>query len=367
MGIQILDAEADAGAWRRALEGLPSDLQDPYFLPEYVALHRFEPETRAVLFSYSRSGEVWIYPFLLQPINRIGNYPMERTWFDIETAYGYGGPLASTGDAGFVAEAHRAFTEWCREQGVVAEFVRLHPLLENQRWLDPKVQLDLDRETVSISLADGAADDIPMDQGARYMVRRAERSGVEVSAFPPQDHFQSFVQLYTRSMERIDADQYYFFSDDYFAGLSRLVDQNGLLLAAQVDDRWVGAAVFLAGPSRLHYHLAATDSENRVPGVMNLLLYTAAQLAARNGLRQLHLGGGRTRMLDDSLLRFKQSIGTDSHSFYVGKRIHDSDSYFRLRALWEESYPSLVQKYGQRLLCYRYRDEQPNRQEVWRT
>jgi len=157
-------------------------------------------------------------------------------------------------------------------------------------------------------------------------------------------------------MDRLGVDAYYHFNEDYFLGLAQLVQNSGLLLAAVQDEEWVAAAVFLKGSTWLHYHLSAADPDKRVPGATNRLLYTAAQVGSQRGLKRLHLGGGRTSMPDDSLLKFKRSMATDSHSFYIGKRIHNPDVYALLRKLWEQCYPSLRPKYSDRLLCYRYRE-----------
>lgn len=59
-------------------------------------------------------------------------------------------------------------------------------------------------------------------------------------------------------------------------------------------------------------------------------------------------------MPDDPLLQFKESMATSSHEFYVGKRVHNREVYETLREQWSQQYPSLVPKYGERLLCYRY-------------
>ncbi|HEV7860361.1 MAG TPA: GNAT family N-acetyltransferase [Pyrinomonadaceae bacterium] len=356
MAIEILDAVVDARGWRGWLGKLPPGLRDIYFEPDYAALHRFHEGTRARLFAYEDAGQRWLYPFLLRPIERIGEHALAEKWFDIETPYGYGGPLASTQDAEFLASAQRAFTEWCLETKVVAEFVRLHPLLRNERWVDPLMEVVYDRETVSLNLKGFDAlgvDELPFDKMTRYMLRRAAGPGMSIEACPAEEYFGEFVRLYRLTMERLDADDYYYFSEDYFAGLRRLICDAGWLLAVKQDGECVAAALFLKGQRWLHYHLSASDPERRVPGATNALIYRAALLGSREGFEVLHLGGGITQATDDSLLKFKRKMGTDAHAFYTGRRIHQPRVYALLREMWANAYPSLVQRYGRRLLCYR--------------
>jgi hypothetical protein len=306
------------------------------------------------MFAYQNSENVWVNPFLLPPITHIGTRSVDQSWFDIETPNGYGGPLSSTGDTGFLSEAHAAFTDWCAATGVVAEFVRLHPLLDNQRWLDPLVDVRHDRETLSIGLANLDSDYSPSDPSARNKLRRAKRLGVQVSVYSPLDHIGRFQEMYSQTMERRDADEFYYFDTDYFQNLAQLVNDSGKMLVAEIEGDWVAAAVFLKGPKYLHYHLAAWDNDKQAPGATNHMLATAAQLGHEQGLTKLHLGGGRTSDPDDSLFSFKHSMATDSHHFNIGLRVHDQAAYSSLCDLWRQEFPSLESKYGSRLLCYRY-------------
>jgi len=357
VNVQVFDAVHDAEAWRRTLGRLPAAMQDVYFQPEYLALHQGHPDSRAAMFAYCQSEHIWVNPFLLQPITKIGTHSVEQPWFDIETPNGYGGPLSSTDDAEFLSEAHAAFTEWCGATGIVAEFVRLHPLLENQRWLDPLVEVRHDRETVSISLADIDPEYTPSVGSARNMLRRATRLGVQVSAYPPPEHIGRFQEMYSQTMALRDAEDFYLFDSDYFKELAQVVNNAGYLLVAQIEDEWVAAALFLKGHDWLHYHLAASGRGKQTPGASNQILATAALMGHAQGLTKLHLGGGRSVDADDSLLGFKRSMATDSHSFLIGMRVHDQAAYGELCGLSRREFPELGPNFGNRLLCYRYGSE----------
>src|SRR5262249_16468117 len=156
-----------------------------------------------------------------------------------------------------------------------------------------------------------------------------------------------------QTMERLGAEEAYSFSPAYFAGLAELVEAHGWLLVAGQEQEWVGAAVFFRSAVWGHYHLSAAPPGLRVPGAPNMVIHRAVELGQAAGLERLHVGGGRTPAPDDSLLRFKQSMGTDRHRFRIGRRVHHAEAYARFRALWAAAYPELVDKYGQRILCYR--------------
>ncbi len=354
MTIHILDAHADSQAWHEILARLPETLHDIYFWPEYAGLGVHTSESRAVLWVYESGERCWCYPFLLGQITHIGSQILTHPWYDIETPYGYGGPLANTDDTGFLTEALRAFGNWCQREQVVAEFIRLHPLIENQRWLDAKVALVFDRTTLSIDLRQSDGSTKRYSKDARNMLRRAVRAGIHTSRQPVLDQMEQFRRLYHRRMELLKADSYYHFSDEYFCQLAQLTESSGWLLAAQANGEWSAGAVFLRGSRWLHYHLSASAPGQAAPGATNQLIDAAVQLGIQSGLETLHLGGGRTNASDDTLLKFKQSMASHNHPFYIGKRVHNPEIYARLKDQWEHTYPELVETYGHRLLCYRY-------------
>lgn len=352
MSAEILEANLDMGLWQKRLSSLPAEMQDVYFLPQYLALHCSKPNSRGLCFVFSNKNRTWLYPFILRTFLEVAGVSFTTPFQDIETAYGYGGPLANCREPVFLAEAHASFKDWCRATNIIAEFIRLHPLLGNQEFLDPEVEVFLDRETRSLSLVDLNAEDPPFNSASRYMLRRAERSGVEVKAVSPRASVDRFVELYLSTMDRVSADPYYYFDDQYFAHLCSLVTESGFMLAAVLEGRWVGSSIFLHGTQDLHYHLSASSPLQRVPGLTNLILWAAALIGQKAGLRRLHLGGGLTGNPKDSLLRFKTMMSNFSHEFFIGKRILNPELYQQVRDAWSIRYPSLVPRYGHQVLCY---------------
>jgi lipid II:glycine glycyltransferase (peptidoglycan interpeptide bridge formation enzyme) len=219
--------------------------------------------------------------------------------------------------------------------------------------LQPDVQIAEDRETASIDLAQFREDLSCFNPKSRNMIRRAIREGVEIEIADAASGIERFVDLYYRTMQRLGASEYYLFDRVYFKRLAALVARSGFILAAVKDGRWLAAAIFIRGKRLLHYHLAANEAENRVPGVANLLIVNATRIGSNEGLLRLHLGGGRTRAKDDALWRFKQSMSTCTHVFRTGRCVHDAQAYAELRDRWLLQSPSDPKIVGQRLQFYR--------------
>jgi lipid II:glycine glycyltransferase (peptidoglycan interpeptide bridge formation enzyme) len=76
---------------------------------------------------------------------------------------------------------------------------------------------------------------------------------------------------------------------------------------------------------RLHYHLSGSSVDHARMGSNNLMLWTAAQYAIENGLRQFHLGGGVGK--DDDLFKFKRSFGGRELEYSVSGQIISPEPY----------------------------------------
>ena len=332
MNTTLLDT-ADGAEWDRQLARFPG--ADVYFTAGYHAAHERNGDGRAFAYLAEDGGEALFYPFLLRPIEAVAGEPVAEDWTDIETVYGYSGPLASSDDAAFLSRAWEGFDRWSSERGVVAEFLRFNPLSGNCGFKSPKCTVRPDRETVALSLV-GSEEDL----WARYpsthrnMVRKALARGLAVAEEPVGEGLADFARLYAATMQRVGARPYYSFSAAYLSSLAAALGDALHLFVVRDGATTVAAALFLLHGDRLHYHLAGSDPAYRGAAANNLLLHGAALWGRETGLRHLHLGGGRTANADDPLFRFKASVGRERLPFQVGTRVHDEAAYADLCDRW---------------------------------
>jgi len=118
-----------AQEWEEALSRFIR--KDIYFLPEYHRMYELNQEGRAYAFFVEDGDDMLFYPFMLRPIKSIGGKQVSEECYDIQTVYGYSGPLSNTKDPRVLGRLWEPFREWCKEKKVVAEFIRFHPPLEN--------------------------------------------------------------------------------------------------------------------------------------------------------------------------------------------------------------------------------------------
>jgi len=299
-------------------ESLPAERRIATLAPAYVVADAGRDPCLHPVFVARRSGA----DFWLHAVHR-ARIPGE-TSSDFQSAYGYGGPVSSPGFRLSPAEIWREYAAWCRTHGVVAEFVRLHPMASEWQVYGGEVHEDRATVVMDVSVPDIRAG---YEVRSRTAVRKAEKFGLEVVAFPSSEIGSRFASFYREGMARLGADDFYLFGDEYF---SRLAGLNGirLLVCRRIgDDEWMSAGLFLAGALTLEYHLSATTEEGRACAATNLLIDAAARVARESGLHWLYLGGGTDRDPSNALLRFKAGFSRLRKTFRVGRAIHDMDLY----------------------------------------
>jgi len=298
-------------------ESFPPCLRAPALHPYYVssdALRSRDPITPTFFF-YKDAGEVFYYPFHLYIVLGTEHY-------EIQSAYGYGGPKSTTEKEEFIHKAWDSHIKWCKKNRVIAESVRFHPLLEN--WKFYKGQIMDNRSTVWVDITH---EDLMASYSgrARTAVRKAQKNGFSVQWVGPEKFLDVFPPLYNKTMERIEAGASYFFSSEYHASLAKWEQ---VLLGICSSERELGAsAIFLLDGETMEYHLSASSSYGRKMNATNLLLHEAFLHAKKMGIQRVHLGGGKSAEPNDPLFFFKASFSDRRGAFKIGQHIHNKDAY----------------------------------------
>lgn len=252
-------------------------------------------------------------------------------FYDAQSTYGYGGPVIDTSNKEFIDQAWKKYQTFCQRENILVEFIRFHPLLNNEKYYHGEVFFN--RNTV---IADLTTDDIlsSYQVRSRTAIRKAIKENVEVSLVKHMGFPTVFKDIYYLSMRKLKATNFYFFNDDYIQGLSEW--NNVCLFVAKCENRIISVAIFLLGTEVLEYHLSASTDEGRKLSALQLLLHKAFLMAKEKGCRYAHLGGGVTVNEDDSLLFFKRGFSNKQVPYSIGKYIYDNDAYRQLKNTWEE-------------------------------
>lgn len=346
--VYVLDSNSEH-EWNSWYNRLPVTLRDIHFSYAYHKLYEVNGDGRMRLFIYEEGDDFFFYPYLLRSI------PGEPDLFDIETVYGYTGPLSTNTGKEFLDAAFLKFAGQCLIDRVICEFVRYHPLLENHviasgRGYDvihlrDYVCVELERSVAGIEAAYSSAN--------RNKIRKAEKLGMVIREDASPEAFADFVSIYLDNMKRLSASPMYFFSDRYFDGLRSLSGRSGMVIHAVLNGKVVGSTVFLVSGNYGHYFLSSATEEGRRNAAGNLMLAYGIRRCRELGVKRLHLGGGLTGEPDDALLQFKRNFSPYNVAFFIGKRIHMADAYQEVVKKWEVAHPEKAVKLKGILQRYR--------------
>lgn len=304
---------------------------DVYYLCGYARSLEIHEKSRAFLIDFSFGSERLCYPVMEKDIADFpafqGRIP-HSTWVDWETPYGYGGPLSETPLSEAAQQTFlEELTAVCKERGVVTQFLRFHPLLQNQGIMNKVIQYKTFKDTIFIDTSHKEVFQ-QLNPYHRNRVRKAIKSGLTVFT-DHGEHLADFMDIYRETMDRVHAEPYYYFHPEYFSALRKTLSGETVFFYAVLRDEIVAATIFFYNDSFMHYHLSGARTEYLKIAPTNLLIYEAACWAAQRGIRQLHLGGGNGG--NDSLFEFKRKFNPAGRlPFYIGRMIFDPNAYQEL-------------------------------------
>lgn len=343
--------------FKESVSKVPNNLKDVFLLEEYYKLSEFNGEGSFDFFVFSDNGRHAVYPFLKNEILGYKSAP-NGGYYDIQSAYGYGGIITNSYEDDFRKLFFENFEIYCSQNNIVAEFIRFNPLLGNSDFSSSKMSLYEDRNTIVIDLSLGY-DEIfhsSYTSKARNVIRKARKIGYRfsVNINPNLRLIERFYEIYSETMKRVKAEEFYLFSLEYFIEFFRLLTDSAFLaLVYNNEDEIICASIYLRHSNFLHYHLSGRV-QNSDNSVNNFMIDEAVKFGITTGAKQLHLGGGLTNDRNDRLFKFKASFSKEMRVFKFGTRVYDKELYERLVIEWSENNPEKIQRYRNYLLKYRF-------------
>ena len=332
--------------WNQYLTNYNSYQNDIYYCEEYVKLYETQ-NSKALCAICFDNMNILLMPFIRKEI---------EGYFDFETPYGYGGPISNSDNADWISLALFEMKLLFEREKFVCGFIRFHPLLENAKYFENCVQTIFDRNTVVINTEKSETEiwENQIISKNRNMIKKAEKNGLVYKAEYDFESLPDFIKLYNSTMERVGAESFYFFKEDYYYSLVNNFRGKAFLGTVRKDDELICAALFMYLQDYGHYHLEGSNHMYSSLGANNLLLWKTALEMKKLGVKRFHLGGGYNSDSNNSLLKFKKSFSNNLMDFYIGKWIFNEEKYLELKEEWAENNPDKVEKFGGLLLCYRY-------------
>ncbi|NLC26510.1 MAG: GNAT family N-acetyltransferase [Fastidiosipila sp.] len=289
-------------------------------------------------FNFENAGGKIRHQFIIRPI-KLGDDlagPDLEGYYDLITPYGYGGPLIMDLLPGRKEELlngfREAFQNYCREQGIVSEFVRFHPIANNAADFSTIYNVELFNHTVGTNLSD--YDDPVQEEfsrSARKQIRRCLRNELTFGLEEYPETLEDFAEIYYQTMDRNDAMEKYYFDSSYFADFVETMPDAVLKCSVYYEGKTIAMGFYLRSKDILHTHLSGTLSEYLCLSPAYLLRYGLVQWGKKKGYKLIHNGGGTSSNPDDGLYAFKKRFGQNTEfEYFIGQKIWNEDLYRKL-------------------------------------
>lgn len=322
---------SDFARWQRIYDKLPE--KGIYHSPKYIKFLEKHYGDEAELFYWSDGDQFVYYPYFkrcLEMLPYANECPINLSkYYDIIVSWYYGGPLIGCLEAGrdSLKKFSSSFSEYAKDMNIVSEFIRYDPNLQNQRFFEGALPLELNRQSLNVELS-ASEEDIwkNMEGRARTAIRKALNYDVEIIISNAPYFVDQFIEIYDLEMQRKKAPAHYLFPKDFYNELFSKLKDNTQLICAQIDGKVVSGGIFVYDNIfASHYYLMATLHDYFRYQTNSLIINSAISHFKKLGVRLFDLQGGRS-----GVYKFKKSFSKRSVPFYTSKIIHCEDIYNRL-------------------------------------
>ena len=306
--------------WINVWAGWP--LREVFAHPEYVKLFARECDCAICAIQESADGLI-LLPMILRPLS-VEVWAGEcNEHYDLVAPYGFGGPYV-TGQYNMEEFWYR-FQQWAIEKRVISAFFRFSPFAADIRGLIDSVETN--GGNVIRSLTEGR-EGIWMDfkHPVRTCVRCAEQSGVTVEFDETGKGIDNFIRLYYRTMQRRQATQRYYFSEEFFRKIAKNLPGQFFLSSAIYKGEVIACKLVLSSQDHIYPFLGGADETFFNLNPTQLLDTHIFYWGVEHKKKTCVLGGGYDGY--DGVFQYKKKFAPSGVVPYlVGKHIFDRAAY----------------------------------------
>ena len=353
---QGIDTLANHRQWLKLYNELAASDKSPFFTPQYYQAY-LEVENHPVrcVWVYQDEDNYLFYPFLIRSINDLG-YDLDDEYYDICGAYGYNGPLGKVKDPNFITLFNNGLQAYLQENKVVTEFVRYCPLIGNRKYHSYTEQTHV-LENVYVDLTQGP--DYVWEKEFEYRVRKTVRKGASYNLETvflsgeqiDADAIHEFFAIYNSTMQRNEADNYYYFDISFFTKLVEVMKDKVLLSTTYLGDKAISTELLLIDEQLCFGFLGGTLADYYEYKANSFQRWELIKHISDLGIQKYSMGGG---VRGSGLHKFKLSFAQNcDNPFYIGTKVHNSDIHSEILSQLKQKWPEAARKHRGKLQGYR--------------
>ena len=307
---------------------------DIYFEPAYASLYEND-NCKVCEYRFESEDGIITNLFMKRRISiDLGD---GKTYYDLTTPYGYGGPVIHSlrddvSKEVLINEYMNDFGAYVKQNDIVSEFVRFHPIIGNGVDFRKAYDSIYDRKTVGTNLT---FDDVIKEEFSKHKRKDIKKilSNPDISYIVDEhpESLEDFLEIYYSTMDRDNASDYYYFDGSYFSELLRRFPNKIITCKVFLKEKLISMGVYFRYGKLMHAHLSGTLNEYLSYSPAYILKYAMALYGHEKGCSVIHYGGGSSRDPENGLYKFKKDFGKNTDfDFYIAKKIWNKDIYERL-------------------------------------
>ncbi|HPG41405.1 MAG TPA: GNAT family N-acetyltransferase [bacterium] len=321
----------DFDKWRGIIQS--SVNYDFYHLPCYHALAEERGEGTAYLYVYRKNQYMIALPLLVRPVQEVpGLEILGKDLWDATSVYGYAGPVFSHFPIpeDVINGFHDSLRQVLLQNNIITVFSRLHTFIPQADILNGLGTISVSGVTVSIDLT------LPIDvqrhqysKGHKSGINKLRELGVECYHDEKMEYLDDFIDIYYETMNRVNAEKYYYFNKAYFERLISCLGAQVHHFMCTLKGKIICSGMYVRCNDMVQSHLGGTRTEFMPLAPRKLEKDTVRIWATRQGARIFHLGGGLGAKRD-SLYTFKAGFSKKRHDFKIWKWVVNPEIYENL-------------------------------------
>ena len=293
---------------------------EPMAMPAYMQLFCEEDEYPIAFFYENDQGKV-LYPVIFRKIYDTGYY-------DTISVYGYGGPYV----CGNVSESEwhnfwRRTELYFLNNRVITEVIKFGLFFDrnyypgNYESVMKNVVCDLNPSIETIFQS--------FNRKVRKNVRKAESYGLKILIEENLNHIEDFKRIYYSTMHRRQAEQKFYFDDNFFETIKNKMPEKYVLFYVYYNDKVIATELVLKSQKILYSYLGGTDEDYYYMRPNDFIKTEIIKWGNANKYSYFVLGGGHGS--EDGIYTYKKSFAPKGiYDFKIGTRMFDSEIYDEL-------------------------------------
>ena len=199
---------------------------DTYLLSGYVKAFRIHGDGEPLLFFFENNKTRGINVVMKRDVAAckyfVDKIP-EKKYYDFATPYGYGGWIIEGEDS---EELFAAYESWCLHNGIINEFIRFHPILKKHEACNAFYEVFQLGKVVHMDLTSPEVIWANIISQNRNKIRKAIKNDIKIYNCKFSEIYEKFIELYTHTMDKVHAEEYYYFGESFFKSVLNDLPEN---------------------------------------------------------------------------------------------------------------------------------------------